>query len=240
MKRIFKKVSALLACTLATSMFIGMTVSAEGAQTDRIDFKHQYVNVAPGETGTNYFFASEPVKCFKLHSTSKKTTIAYTSSYGNSDVTIYVGADETSGTVQFVFYPMDGYDPIDSMFVNVKPDYSKKTKTSEKTPAQPVLEATSAPVLLADGTVGTMATKKDANVVLVTNGTDNDLGAFGITVKGKFIPVQVIGARDGYLYVAAPSAGKSKLAVSISAEDKANLVASGFAGVYVNNTKLDF
>ncbi len=232
MKKIMRKIGVMLSLVLALTLVMGMTVSADGADTSVFDFGQMLMSVKAGESATISLYAKNSYSWYLVGNNSKKTYAVCSGNKGYGNCTFYVGEDEKPGsTLTFWFY-IDGTDQHDDVQIRVLPAAGKTTAAATVTGAV-------APVSVAfnNGKAGILSALSSNTIGYMTDTAGTPLAAFSVsTGKGtKLLPMQILTpvAVNGVTYLSVNTAVNATN-INIGANDKAMMQNYGIAGLYLN------
>ena len=235
MKKLFRKLSAVICAVLALTLMCGSTVLADGRDTSLFDFGQTVLTIPQGGSAKISLYSRFDYTYYMTGQTSKKTYLDGDYHSGSSNVTFHIGADEKIGTVTFYFYAVDHDGTYDSVQVHVV------SPTSAQAAGQKVTTATAAvavAVPFTDGTTGSETLQSSGKAALISDAAGTPLAAFSLTgANGQLVSMQtgavVNNGGFNWLSVTA-SLGNGAVTVNLAAADKAALMARGIGGLYLN------
>ena len=235
MKKLFRKLSAVICAVLALTLMCGSTVLADGRDTSLFDFGQTVLTIPQGGSAKISLYSRFDYTYYMTGQTSKKTYLDGDYHSGSSNVTFHIGADEKIGTVTFYFYAVDHDGTYDSVQVHVV------SPTSAQATGQKVTTATAAAAVavpFTDDTTGSETLQNSGKAALISDQTGTPLAAFSLTgANGQLVSMQtgavVNNGGFNWLSVTA-SLGNGTVTVNLAAADKAALMARGIGGLYLN------
>ena len=238
MKRHLQKLSAVLCAVLVLSMMFGMTVMADGTDTSTFDFGQTNMSIRQGESQTISFYAKAAYTYYVRGNSSKATYCECSGNAGSSNITFHVGSDETAGkTVNFWFY-IEGSDAHDLVQVRVVQSASSAgtAGTTMPTIASAIPQVAQMSVAFPGGNTGIVSVTGNL-IGMLMDSQGLPLAAFSIANKsGKILTMQLqnMVSVNGISYIGVYSqVAPANITISISAADKAAMMARGIAGLYI-------
>ena len=238
MKKLFRKLSAVICAVLALTLMCGSTVLADGRDTSLFDFGQTVLTIPQGGSAKISLYSRFDYTYYMTGQTSKKTYLDADYKSGSSNVTFHVGADEKIGTVTFYFYAVDHDGTYDSVQVRVVSPTSAQAAGQKVTTTTPATTASAVAVPFTDGTTGTETLQSNSKVVLISDAAGTPVGAFSLTgTSGQLVSMQTgaVVNNGGFNWLSITTAiGNGTMTVNLAAADKAALMTRGIGGLYLN------
>ena len=234
-----KRILATFLSCITLVMMLGITVSADSSLPDYFDFGETVMKINAGESRTIVFHTPYNWTYYIAGATSKKTYLGTDFKSGTSNITFYIGEDETGKNVFFHFYIDDervhSSDVHDCVEIYVQPP---KGSTQTQTAPAAAAPQDNKVYTFADGTTGYASLINDDKIVMLYDANGTALASFSVSNNGlmKLTPKGVVTNDGVYFDIVAPSNGT----VNISASDKAVMIGHGFKGIYLNGIKVDW
>ena len=231
MKKLFRKLSAVICAVLALTLMCGSTVLADGRDTSLFDFGQTVLTIPQGGSAKISLYSRFDYTYYMTGQTSKKTYLDGDYHSGSSNVTFHIGADEKIGTVTFYFYAVDHDGTYDSVQVHVV------SPTSAQATGQKVTTAAVA-VPFTDGTTGSETLQSSGKAALISDAPGTPVAAFSLTgANGQLVSMQTgaVVNNGGFNWLSITTAiGNGTMTVNLAAADKAALMTRGIGGLYLN------